>query len=187
MKHDINKFLAYCQKRQVCQAEKLKYFFTTFKRFISLSINKPLTPVKKNKSILRIITDSFDLTPWTRTAVKINIESSRITWLLASLLLLTPISSFAHVNKDEIEQGRVVSTQCAVCHGQRGEGNGLPKSCLACLDENSLSKHIRDFQSGKRKNYIMEKISKNLSEQDVDHLFAYYASLEEEEEEAEKH
>lgn len=118
----------------------------------------------------------FVCTPSTRPAV--NIKSFRTSWIFILFLLATPISSFAHVNKDEVEKGRVVSTQCAVCHGQRGEGNGLPKSCLACLDEHVLSKHIRDFQTGKRKNYIMEKISKNLSEQDVDYLHAYYASLE---------
>jgi len=158
---------------------KSNNFFIVFKCLITEYFAQLLTPVKKSKNLLRIIANKFVNTRFTRTAVKINFLSIYSSWLILLILLTSPISSFAHVDKDEVEKGRVVSTQCAVCHGQRGEGNGLPKSCLACLDEHALSKHIHDFQTGKRKNYIMEKISKNLSEQDVDYLHAYYASLEE--------
>jgi cytochrome c553 len=81
-------------------------------------------------------------------------------------------------NAADIEAGRVVSTQCALCHGPEGEGNGLPKSCLSCLDVATFLKHIHAYQTGTRKNYMMEKYAKNLSDKDVKNLVAYYAAKE---------
>jgi len=86
-------------------------------------------------------------------------------------LLATPLYA-----SDKVEAGRVVSTQCAICHGQDGEGNGLPKSCLSCLDSETFEKHMHAFKSGSRRNYMMEKLAKNLSEKDIDNLAIYYAT-----------
>lgn len=78
------------------------------------------------------------------------------------------------------EAGRVISTRCAICHGPNGEGNGLPKSCLACIDTKTFLQNIHDFQKGVRRNYMMERYAKQLSDQDVKILVAYYASEKEE-------
>ena len=90
------------------------------------------------------------------------------------------LSAFA-ANAADIEAGRVVSTQCALCHGPEGEGNGLPKSCLSCLDIATFLKHIHAYQAGTRKNYMMERYAKKLSDKDVKNLVAYYAAKEEQE------
>lgn len=74
------------------------------------------------------------------------------------------------------EAGRVTATQCAICHGIGGEGNGAPKSCIACLDADEFIKHINDFKNGVRKNVMMERFVKNLSDEEIENLAAYYAT-----------
>ena len=78
----------------------------------------------------------------------------------------------------DIEEGRIVSTQCAVCHGQNGEGNGAPKSKISGMDVNTFIKHIHDFKSGARKNVMMKRFVGMLSEKDIVNVAAYYASKE---------
>jgi len=85
----------------------------------------------------------------------------------------------ASASSADIEAGRVVSTQCAICHGSDGEGIGVPKSCISCLDPKTFAKHIRDFQNGKRRNYMMEIIAKKLSDKDIKNLAAYYSTIHE--------
>lgn len=77
----------------------------------------------------------------------------------------------------DVEAGRVVSTQCAICHGPEGKGNGAPKSCIACLDANTIIKHINEYKNGVRKNVMMERFVANLTEQDIEDVAAYYASM----------
>jgi len=86
------------------------------------------------------------------------------------LLLLTSSTAYAV----DVEAGRVTATQCAICHGINGEGNGTPGSDILNLDSEEFKKNIRDFKSGIRRNYMMEKFVKKLSNQDIDNLAAYY-------------
>lgn len=89
------------------------------------------------------------------------------------LLALMSGSSFAV----DIEAGRVKSTQCAICHGENGEGNGAPKSKISGLDVELFKRHMNAYKKGERRNVMMERFCRNLSEQDIENLAAYYASL----------
>jgi len=92
--------------------------------------------------------------------------------ILMNLLLLISRGAYAV----DVEAGRVTATQCAVCHGIEGEGNGIPNSCIACIDTEKFKQHLNAFKSGARKNFVMERFVKNLSDQDIENLAAYYAS-----------
>lgn len=91
---------------------------------------------------------------------------------LATCLLIS-----SGVYAADVEAGRVVSTQCAMCHGPEGKGNGAPKSCIACLDTNEFIKHLHDFKTGARKNVMMERFAARLTEQDIEDVAAYYTTL----------
>jgi len=99
---------------------------------------------------------------------------TRLYVILILMSLLQLVSGGAYAV--DVEAGRVTSTKCAVCHGIEGEGNGIPNSCIACIEADKFKKHIKDFKSGTRKNFMMEKFVKNLSDQDIENLAAYYAS-----------
>ncbi|WP_455219427.1 c-type cytochrome [Kaarinaea lacus] len=89
-----------------------------------------------------------------------------------SLLLLFSEGTYAI----DVEAGRVVSTQCAVCHGSDGEGHGVAKSKISGMDVGEFKKLINLYKNGERRNYMMERYTKNLSEADIENLAAYYAS-----------
>ena len=89
-----------------------------------------------------------------------------------SLLLLVS----GEANAVDVEAGRVLATRCAVCHGVDGEGVGIPKSRIAGKEVHEFIELINDFKTGERRNYMMEKFTKNLSEEDIENLAAFYAS-----------
>ena len=88
-----------------------------------------------------------------------------------SFSVLIPEGTYA----SDVEAGRVVSTRCAVCHGIDGEGNGVPKSKISGMEVDRFVKLINLYKSGVRRNYMMETLTKNLSDEDIQNLAAYYA------------
>ena len=88
-----------------------------------------------------------------------------------TLFLLTTSGAYAA----DIIAGKVTATQCAICHGVHGEGNGIPGSSIAGMEHDRFKKHINDFKSGARKNVMMERFVKNLTDKDIDNLAAYYS------------
>lgn len=101
-----------------------------------------------------------------------NKKISWFTLLLPVFLLLL----IAEAQAGDIEAGRVQATKCAICHGINGKGNGAPKSDISGMDEELFTKHINDFKSGARRNVMMQRFTKNLSDQDIANLAAYFAS-----------
>ena len=86
-----------------------------------------------------------------------KMKSVKLFFCILSLIIFSSLAAEASATVDR-EAGRIVSTQCALCHGPGGEGNGLPKSCLACIDTKTFLKFIHEYQQGARKNYMMLKI-----------------------------
>lgn len=75
----------------------------------------------------------------------------------------------------DLEAGKVAATQCAMCHGADGKGNGVPGSSIAGINAKVFKKHLSDFKSGARRNVMMQRFVNRLSDDDFDNLAAYYA------------
>lgn len=101
-----------------------------------------------------------------------NKTRAHFSLISMSLLLLTSSGALAA----DVSAGRVTATQCAICHGVNGEGNGIPGSSIVGMDADQFKKHLHDFRSGTRRNVMMERFAKRLSEQDIENLAAYFAS-----------
>ena len=91
-----------------------------------------------------------------------------------SMILLLTISSGVYAA--DIKAGKREATQCAMCHGVDGEGNGAPKSKISGMDIDTFIKHLHDFKSGTRKNVMMERFANRLTDRDIENLAAYYAT-----------
>ncbi|MDX1605376.1 MAG: c-type cytochrome [Candidatus Competibacterales bacterium] len=66
---------------------------------------------------------------------------------------------------------------CAACHGENGREPTQPTyPKLAGQYEDYLVKSLEDYRSGARQQAIMNGIAGGLSDQDIAHLAAYYAS-----------
>jgi cytochrome c553 len=67
---------------------------------------------------------------------------------------------------------------CAGCHGTKGEGNeqtGFPR--IAGQSQAYLAHQLTSYANGSRNNQVMMPIAKQLTEQQIAALSAYYASL----------
>ncbi|MGE5466860.1 MAG: c-type cytochrome [Ignavibacteria bacterium] len=75
-----------------------------------------------------------------------------------------------------IGRGATLSQQCTMCHGARGMSRADSPNLAGQYDE-ATYKQLRDFKSGHRRSAIMEPLVRNLGDQDMRDLAAYYAYL----------
>ncbi|CAG9211289.1 Cytochrome c553-like [Paraburkholderia tropica] len=75
-----------------------------------------------------------------------------------------------------IGRGATLSLRCTMCHGPRGMSEANSPN-LAGQYASVIYKELLDFQSGARQSAVMSPMAKNLSDQDLRDLAAYYASL----------
>jgi cytochrome c553 len=78
--------------------------------------------------------------------------------------------------KGDIEAGKNKSVTCGACHGPDGNSVVPEWPKLAGQHASYLTKQIKDFKSGSRKNPVMSPVSSPLSDQDIEDLSAYFAS-----------
>jgi len=76
----------------------------------------------------------------------------------------------------DVQAGKTKAASCAGCHGANGEGK-KPYPALAGKSESDIVQALQEYKSGKRANPIMKGLATPLSEQDMENLAAYYASL----------
>ena len=93
---------------------------------------------------------------------------------MAAVVLLGTVSS-AHAAGDT-QAGKAKAAACAACHGANGQGVGSNPP-LAGKSEAQLVQALKDFKSGKRDNAVMKGMVSSLSDQDMENIAAYYASL----------
>ncbi len=74
-------------------------------------------------------------------------------------------------------RGKTISTTCAACHGADGNKSlDGTYPMLAGQYPDYLSKALHDYRSGKRANVIMGGQAKELKDQDIADLAAYFGS-----------
>jgi cytochrome c553 len=77
----------------------------------------------------------------------------------------------------DIAAGKAKSAVCAACHGANGISPAPMWPNLAGQKAMYLSKQIKAFRDGVRKDPTMSPMVIGLTDADVDNLAAYYASL----------
>tara|TARA_B110000240_G_scaffold100993_1_gene114382 strand:+ start:176 stop:790 length:615 start_codon:yes stop_codon:yes gene_type:complete len=86
----------------------------------------------------------------------------------------------ANISAGDITKGKEKSITCVACHGQDGISVSPIWPKLAGQHQSYLASQLHEFKKGpegKRNNAIMYGISLALSNEDIDDLSAYYASL----------
>ncbi len=77
----------------------------------------------------------------------------------------------------DVAAGKAKSGTCAACHGATGTSMIPMYPNLAGQKEQYLSKQLKDFKSGARKDPVMGAMAMPLSDDDIANLAAYYASI----------
>ncbi len=73
--------------------------------------------------------------------------------------------------------GKAKAAMCAGCHGSDGISLNPLWPNLAGQKEGYLIKQLRAFRDGTRKDPLMGPVAKNLSDEDIENLAAYFSSL----------
>lgn len=75
-----------------------------------------------------------------------------------------------------VGRGATLALRCTMCHGPRGMSEANSPN-LAGQYATVVYKELQDFQAGARQNAVMSPMARDLSDQDMRDLAAYYASL----------
>ncbi len=73
--------------------------------------------------------------------------------------------------------GRAKAAACAVCHGPLGLSTAPDAPNLAAQPAMYLATQLRAYRSGARKHEVMAVIARPLSDEDIQNLAAWYASI----------
>jgi cytochrome c553 len=91
----------------------------------------------------------------------------------AALCLSAPLASAA----GDVRAGEAKAKEvCQACHGMDGNSAVPDYPKIGGQYPDYLSKALRDYKSGARKNPIMAGFAGTLSKQDIDNVVAYYSS-----------
>lgn len=92
------------------------------------------------------------------------------------LILLTGLLAGPVIAGGDIAAGQVLAADCGGCHGDAGEGmDDAP--ALAGLDFGEHVAMLKGYRDGSREGDMMQMFSSELSDDDINNLAAYYASL----------
>ena len=102
----------------------------------------------------------------------------RLTRYLALAGLVIPMfATPAVLASGSAEAGREKATTCEACHGKDGHSVDPNYPDLAGQYQSYLIKALSDYRAGRRQNAIMASFAGQLSNQDIEDLSAWYASL----------
>lgn len=77
----------------------------------------------------------------------------------------------------DIEQGRAKAQACTACHGANGVSISDDIPNLAGQKAGYIANQLKAFRDKKRENALMNAMAAQLSDEDIDHVAAYFNSL----------
>jgi len=101
----------------------------------------------------------------------------RTTLLVAFLAVTMVVASRPVWATGTPQAGMAKSATCEACHGKDGRGIDPTYPVLAGQYESYLIKALSDYRSGKRTNPIMAGMAAPLTNQDIEDLASWYASM----------
>ena len=98
--------------------------------------------------------------------------------MLSRVALFTAATLFAtSAVTGEVAGGRIKANACAVCHGPMGLATLPDAPNLAGQPAMYLAAQLKAYRGGARQHEVMSLMAKPLSDNDIDDLAAWYASL----------
>ncbi len=96
--------------------------------------------------------------------------------LLAAAALLLPAFAIAQTPPAPRTTQEIVAGRCALCHGAEGESASAIYPRLAAQHPKYLEKQLRDFRDGRRKSETMSDMAKDLRDDEIAALAAWFSS-----------
>ena len=95
---------------------------------------------------------------------------------LALILLGAPIGAAQPGGEISSRVAEIIASRCALCHGPEGESASAIYPRLAAQHPDYLKKQLKDFRDGRRKSDTMSDMAKDLKDEDIAALAAFFAS-----------
>ena len=92
-------------------------------------------------------------------------------------VVLWAIGPWAAVQAQDAVMGRQKAMACAVCHGALGISVTPDAPNLAGQPALYLATQLRAYRSGARKHEVMAVLAKTLTDDEISHLAAWFASI----------
>ncbi|NJM30189.1 MAG: cytochrome c [Rhizobiales bacterium] len=96
--------------------------------------------------------------------------------LVVGAALLAALSSFSFAAGDPA-LGRKVASKCQACHGVDGQSKNPEAPHISGQVERYIVKALKRYQSGERSDPMMSMIVKQLKDEDIANVAAYYSSI----------
>ena len=101
-----------------------------------------------------------------------------LTCALASALALTGLSFPGHVAlAGDLAAGKDKARKCRVCHGADGIARIPNAPNIGGESKFYLTKQLKAFRAGERKDLQMSTIAGRLSDEDIDDVVEYYSAI----------
>jgi cytochrome c553 len=100
--------------------------------------------------------------------------------MVVSAFILTGLAMTAvsPARAASVEAGRrKVAGLCQACHGMEGLSKNPEAPNLAGQIENYTAKALNEYRSGERKNESMNIVAKDLTDEEIANVSAFYASI----------
>jgi cytochrome c553 len=97
----------------------------------------------------------------------------RISLVACLVAVLFPASAQA----GDAALGRKVAAKCAVCHGVDGQAKNPEAPHISGQVERYIVKALKRYMSGERQDPMMSMVVKQLKDDDIENVAAYYASI----------
>lgn len=97
--------------------------------------------------------------------------------LRAGLIAVAASAAAAAGFAQDAASGRVKAQACTVCHGPNGISTAPDAPHLAGQPAIYLSTQLRAYRSGARKHEVMAVMAKALTDDDIQQLAAWFASI----------
>ena len=96
---------------------------------------------------------------------------------LRAVLLAAALAACSGAAVAGAEAGKAKARPCSVCHGPLGVAILPEAPNLAGQPETYLAEQLKAYRGGKRTHQIMSLMAKPLSDDDIDDLAAWFASI----------
>ncbi len=107
-----------------------------------------------------------------------HISSKPVVRLVCMSIFFVGAMAMNTVNASDIEDVKnKVRMLCANCHGYDGVASLPGAANLSGQQEIYLKQQLKAYRSGERKNPMMTVVAKSLSDEDIDQLSGWYASI----------
>jgi cytochrome c553 len=93
---------------------------------------------------------------------------------IGALLALTATQSFA---AGDPARGKTKIATCVACHGTDGNAVDPQYPRLAGQYADYLAQSLHEYKDGRRNNLIMKGFAATLSDEDIDDISAYFATM----------